>query len=162
MKLLKPSVSIIGLIVLFITYLYLESRNVIKLEGTGNCTAIDSVLFKKLADLVNKDEFNRDYYEIVYYGHHQGCYSYVLNYNTEYQILRLSNDPCSGFFGRCKIPPQELSKIHTNKVNINEFFQHYESYEKYIDDELPTQGCSFSTIDLLKLLLDYMKLFFQP
>ena len=114
-----------------ILFIYLERKNTLKIEQGIDCSEVNKVLFKKLANLVSENKFNRQYYEVILY-YNAGCSkSYVLNYNTKYQLLRLSNDPCSGFSGYVKVSKEELFKIADSNIKVENFYQSYKSeYQK--------------------------------
>lgn len=125
-----------------------EKQNSVIIEGDGNCSSIDSTLFRKLAIMVRENQFDRQYYEVIYYNHNKGCSSYVLNYNTTYQVLSISTDPCSGFNGYGKLDKEELFKIADKNIKIIKFYKTYKMDFPKDYGRLPTKSCSFSLFDL--------------
>lgn len=78
------SFAIVSIVILSI---YLERKNTLSIEEDIDCSKVDSILFKKLANLVRENKFNRQYYEVILY-YNVGCpNSYVLNYNTTHQCF---------------------------------------------------------------------------
>jgi hypothetical protein len=141
----QPTLAFLLIIFIGIISVFLEGQNSVTIEGDNKCDSIDSTLFRKLAILVNENRFSRQYYEVKYYNHNKDCSSYVLNYNTKYQLLSLSSDPCSGFGGYAKVSKEELFKIANNyKIKIDNFYQFYKSEFPKDYGRLPTKACSFS------------------
>ena len=139
-----------SMIVFFIIlFIYLERKNTLKIEKVIDCSKIDRFLFNKLDSLVSENRFNRQYYEVIVY-YNSGCNnSYVLNYNTKYQLLRLSSDPCSGFSGSAKISKEELSKITDSNIKIENFYQFYKREYPKNYGILPTRACNPSLLDII-------------
>lgn len=145
MKHKQPIIAFSIIILIGIISIFLEGQNSVTIEGDNKCTSIDSTLFRKLAILVNENRFNRQYYEVIYFNFNKGCSSYVLNYNTKYQLLSISTDPCSGFGGYAKVKKEDLFKISNNRnIKIENFYQFYKSEFPKDYGRLPTKACSFS------------------
>ena len=132
-----------------ILFIYLERKNTLKIEQGIDCSEVNKVLFKKLANLVSENKFNRQYYEVILYYNAVCSKSYVLNYNTKYQLLRLSNDPCSGFSGYVKVSKEELFKIADSNIKVENFYQSYKSEYQKEYGILPTRACSISLLDII-------------
>ena len=138
-------------IIVFIStlFIYLERKNTLKIEGITDCSNLDRILFKKLTNLVSENKFNREYYEVILY-HNGGCNrSCVLNYNTKYQLLSISTDPCSGFSGYAIVKKEELSKIENSNIKIENFYQFYKSEFPKDYGILPTRACKISVLDII-------------
>ena len=85
---------------------------------------------------------------IVFYN--SGCgNSFVLNYNTKYQLLSISSDPSSGFSGSAKISKEELSKVADSNIKIENFYQFYKSEYPKNYRMLPTRACNPSLLDII-------------
>lgn len=129
--------------------IYLERKNTLRIEKVIDCSKIDRFLFNKLDSLVTQNRFNRQYYEVIVY-YNSGCNnSYVLNYNTKYQLLRLSSDPCSGFSGYVKVSKEELSKIADSNIKFENFYQFYKQEHSKDYGILPTRACNPSLLDII-------------
>ena len=152
MKIVKQKQPIIALlIIVFITILsiYLERKNTLRVEKIIDCSKIDRFLFNKLDSLVTENRFNRQYYEVIVF-YNSGCgNSFVLNYNTKYQLLSISSDPSSGFSGSAKISKEELSKIADSNIKIENFYQFYKSEYPKNYRMLPTRACNPSLLDII-------------
>lgn len=145
------SCVIISFVIVLVALLftYLERKNTLRIEEDIDCSKVDSILFKKLINLVRENKFNRQYYEVILY-YNAGCpHSYVLNYNTKYQLLRISSDPCSGFSGYAKVSKEELFKIADSNIRIDNFHQSYKSEYHKEYGILPTRACSISFLDII-------------
>lgn len=136
----QNTIAISIIILIGIVAIFLENQNSITIEGKSDCSHIDSTLFRKLAILVKDNQFNRQYYEVIYFNHNKGCSSYVLNYNTKYQLLSLSSAPSSGFSGFYKLSNEELFKIANSNIKINYFYKFYKSDYSKDYGELPTRA----------------------
>ena len=148
---MKYKQYLISFVIILVTilFIYLERKNTLKIEKVIDCSKIDRFLFNKLDSLVSENRFNRQYYEVIVY-YNSGCNnSYVLNYNTKYQLLRLSSDPCSGFSGYAKISKVELSKIADSNIKIENFYQFYKSEYPKNYRMLPTRACNPSLLDII-------------
>ena len=85
---------------------------------------------------------------IVFYN--SGCgNSFVLNYNTKYQLLSISSDPSIGFSGSAKISKEELSKVADSNIKIENFYQFYKSEYPKNYGILPTRACNPSLLDII-------------
>ena len=151
MKIVKQKQPIIALlIIVFITiFIYLERKNTLRVEKIIDCSKIDRFLFNKLDSLVTENRFNRQYYEVIVF-YNSGCgNSFVLNYNTKYQLLSISSDPSSGFSGSAKISKEELSKIADSNIKIENFYRFYKSEYPKNYGILPTRACNPSLLDII-------------
>lgn len=138
------------MIVFFIIlFIYLERKNTLRVEKIIDCSKIDKFLFNKLDSLVSENRFNRRYYEVIEYYNSGYGNSLVLNYNTEYQLLSLSSDPCSGFSGSAKISKEELSKVADSNIKIESFYQFYKSEYPKNYRILPTRAYNPSLLDII-------------
>ncbi len=137
-------------IILFVAIfsIYLERKNTLRVDDDIDCTKLDKILFEKLAILVNENNFNRQYYEVIL-SYNAGCNcSYVLNYNTEYQILSISSDPCSGFSRYAKVSRKDLFKIVNSNIKIENFYQFYKNEYPKDYGIIQTRACNPSFLDL--------------
>ena len=120
---MKYKQYLISFVIILVTilFIYLERKNTLKIEKVIDCSKIDRFLFNKLDSLVSENRFNRQYYEVIVY-YNSGCNnSYVLNYNTKYQLLRLSSNPCSGFSGFAKSVKKNFPKLQIVTLKLKIF-----------------------------------------
>ena len=145
----RPYLIAIFLVMIVILSIYLERKNTLRIKEVIDCDKVDSVLFKKLANLVDENRFNRQYYEVILYRN-AGCqYYYVLNYNTKFQLLSLSTDPCSGFSVCAKVNQKELFKIADSDITVENFQRFYKGEYQKEYGILPTRACKISVFDLI-------------
>lgn len=97
----------------------------------------DIISLRKVNDMVQKSFLNREYYEaMTYSGWGPGWWA---NYNKERQVLIISGEPMSGWWGIYHATPDELKLVADKGVRWQELSNHLKPYREPVRKQLPTR-----------------------
>lgn len=122
---LKKIVIWIVLPICILIFSWKLSRSNTEALRLKNCDDDGIETIRVLNQLVKKNYLNREYYEVWSYSDFGPCFA--VNYNTQHQVMLLSSDPPSGWYGYYQATPKQLQNIVDLKIVEDSLPRHLKS-----------------------------------